>query len=252
MTEALTPRNRPVSGCGKPSSTADKPVAPATPVVYVDLDREQKASLRHIGGSANDVVNNIIANAALQTLWSPASRSEEDQKSHILATIAAMIAFKPADEIEGMLAAQAIAMHNASMECSRRAMIPDQPSETAQGLRKAAANASRAFTELLTALDRKRGKGGQQKVTVEHVHVHSGGQAIVGAISQPKRGVHVASQSRAESRGAPTGLAHDPSNGAILPPLRSANPERQCVPLAGNEQRAMPDARGKKHRAANR
>jgi hypothetical protein len=28
--------------------------------------------------------------------------------------------------------------------------------------------------------DRKRGKGGQQKVTVEHVHVHQGAQAIVG------------------------------------------------------------------------
>jgi ATP-dependent Clp protease adapter protein ClpS len=27
-----------------------------------------------------------------------------------------------------------------------------------------------------------KGKGGQQKVTVEHVHVHKGGQAIVGEI----------------------------------------------------------------------
>jgi len=31
------------------------------------------------------------------------------------------------------------------------------------------------------ALDKHRGKG-QQKVTVEHVHVHRGGQAIVGAV----------------------------------------------------------------------
>jgi hypothetical protein len=35
---------------------------------------------------------------------------------------------------------------------------------------------------LLEALDRYRGTG-QQKVTVEHVHVHSGGQAIVGAVT---------------------------------------------------------------------
>ena len=34
---------------------------------------------------------------------------------------------------------------------------------------------------LLEALNRHRGKG-QQKVTVEHVHVHSGGQAIVGTV----------------------------------------------------------------------
>jgi len=32
------------------------------------------------------------------------------------------------------------------------------------------------------ALQRYRGKG-QQKVTVEHVHVHAGGQAIVGAVT---------------------------------------------------------------------
>ena len=37
-------------------------------------------------------------------------------------------------------------------------MIPDQPFEAAQGFRKAAANASRTFVELLSALDRKRGK----------------------------------------------------------------------------------------------
>jgi hypothetical protein len=42
-----------------------------------------------------------------------------------------------------MIAAQAMAMHHASMECSRRAMLPDQPFEAAQGFRKAGANAAR-------------------------------------------------------------------------------------------------------------
>jgi hypothetical protein len=83
-----------------------------------------------------------------------------------------------------MIAAQAMAAHHASMECSRRAMVPDQPFEAAQGLRKAAANASRTFIELLSALDRKRGKGGQQVVRVEHVHVHPGGRPL-SATSRP-------------------------------------------------------------------
>ena len=60
-------------------------------------------------------------------------------------------------------------------------MLPDQPFEAAQGLRKAAASASRTFVELLAALDRRRGTGGQQ-VRVEHVHIHRGGQAIVGNV----------------------------------------------------------------------
>ena len=32
-------------------------------------------------------------------------------------------------------------------------------------------------------MQKLKGKHGQQKVTVEHVHVHQGGQAIVGAVS---------------------------------------------------------------------
>jgi hypothetical protein len=39
---------------------------------------------------------------------------------------------------------------------------------------------------LLDTLNRHRGKG-QQKVTVEHVHVHKGGQAIVGNIEAQGR-----------------------------------------------------------------
>jgi hypothetical protein len=44
---------------------------------------------------------------------------------------------------------------------------------------------SRTYAVLLDALNRHRGKG-QQKVTVEHVHVHSGGHAIVGAVQTPR------------------------------------------------------------------
>ena len=45
-----------------------------------------------------------------------------------------------------------------------------------------AAKLLRAFAQQLEALQRYRGKG-QQKVTVEHVQVHSGGQAIVGTVA---------------------------------------------------------------------
>lgn len=39
------------------------------------------------------------------------------------------------------------------------------------------------FTSLTEALSRYRGKF-EQKMTVEHVHVYQGGQAIVGQVSQ--------------------------------------------------------------------
>ena len=47
---------------------------------------------------------------------------------------------------------------------------------------------SRTYATLLEALNRHRGKG-QQKVTVEHVHVHPGGQAVVGAVEPPGAGI---------------------------------------------------------------
>ena len=57
---------------------------------------------------------------------------------------------------------------------------------------KAATSRDRCLTDGLnflwvySALNRHRGKG-QQKVTVEHVHVHAGGQAVVGIVETPGR-----------------------------------------------------------------
>jgi hypothetical protein len=42
----------------------------------------------------------------------------------------------------------------------------------------------RIFNEQLEAMQKLKGKASQQKVTVEHVHVQEGGQAIVGAVNQ--------------------------------------------------------------------
>jgi hypothetical protein len=161
---------------------AKKSDSTAPEQVVIEMGAPDTSELRTIGGSQGDRFNNSLIAAVISTGWFPPGQSKEDRDRQIVAALTGLQAFKPADEIEGMLAAQATAMHHASMECSRRAMVPDQPFEAAQGLRKAAANASRTFIELLSALDRKRGKGGQQKVTVEHVHVHQGGQAIVGNV----------------------------------------------------------------------
>src|SRR4029077_3534786 len=87
----------------------------------------------------------------------------------------------PADELEGMLAAQIVAVHAAAMECYRRAMLPDQTFAGRESNLRHAAKLSRTYADLVLALDKHRGKG-EQRVTVEHVHVHKGGQAIVGTV----------------------------------------------------------------------
>jgi hypothetical protein len=82
-----------------------------------------------------------------------------------------------------MLASQLLASHNAAMECYRRAMLPEQTFDGRRENLSQANKLSRTHATLLEALNRHRGKG-QQKVTVEHVHVHEGGQAIVGNVGR--------------------------------------------------------------------
>ena len=63
--------------------------------------------------------------------------------------------------------------------------------QTFEGRRESLSQAnkrSRTHVLLVEALNRHRGKS-QQKVTVKHVHVHSGGQAIVGNVGTPGGGI---------------------------------------------------------------
>lgn len=96
-----------------------------------------------------------------------------------------ILEFRPRDEVERMLVAQMLAVHEASMECFRRAMMPDQTFEGRDMNLKHAAKLSAIYTKQIEALDKHRGKG-RQKITVEHVNVHAGGQAIVGDVTATK------------------------------------------------------------------
>jgi hypothetical protein len=170
-------------------------------------------------------LNNILANQAFETLWLKNSdKAARDQQYS--ATVAALVGIRPRDELEGMLAAQLLAAHNAAMECYRRAMLGEQTFEGRRENLSQANKLSRTYAVLLDALNRHRGKG-QQKVTVEHVHVHQGGQAIVGVNSAGK-----GSEKTEGQLDAVRGIAYEPST-----PLRSPHPQRELVPIAGNARK---------------
>jgi hypothetical protein len=183
-----------------------------------------------IGGSMSDHWNNILANQAVRTLWFSEKADTEEIERQRHATVDALIGIKPKDELEGMMAAQLLACHNASMECYRRAMIREQTFEGRRENLNQANKLSRTYATLLEALNRHRGKG-QQKVTVEHVHVHEGGQAIVGSV---EAGGGVAPKSKDQAHA----LSYAPGQ-----TLRSTDPARDRVSVARDEERQMPDAR---------
>jgi hypothetical protein len=84
--------------------------------------------LKFIGGSASDHWNGILVDQAISSLWMANSEDEERDRQRS-ATVVALVGIRPKDEIDGMIAAQLLAAHNATMECYRRAMIPEQTLE---------------------------------------------------------------------------------------------------------------------------
>jgi hypothetical protein len=200
-------------------------------MVVVNDPADRQGTLKQFGGSQSDEWNNVILNQAVQSLWlKNYDEKARDQKSS--ATVAGLRGIEPKDELEGMIAVQLIAAHGAAMECYRRAMMDQQTLEGRRENLTQAKKLSRTYAVLLEALNRHRGKG-QQKITIEHVSVHAGGQAIVGHVETPGGGP------QAKSEVQPHAIAHTPSA-----EVRSANPRRQPVPVASDVERPLPDARG--------
>jgi hypothetical protein len=90
--------------------------------------------------------------------------------------------------MEGMIAAQMLACHDTAMGCFRDALNSKRHGRLWHEYLEQAGKLTRAFAVLLDALNHHRGKG-QQKITVEQLHVHSGGQAVVGVVEAPGGGV---------------------------------------------------------------
>jgi len=122
-----------------------------------------------------------------QSLWVfgiDGATSPKKRKSAITNIIAALVGIGPKKELEALLAVQMLGVHNATMELMRRGMHPKQDSDGVNNNVSRVAKLMSLFLSQIECLQKLRGQGSQQKVTVEHItHVHSGGQAIVGTVT---------------------------------------------------------------------
>src|SRR5215469_15657345 len=94
---------------------------------------------------------------------------------------AALRGIGPKDELEAMLAAQMVTTHTLAMRFLGGTSA-QYPSAVIDSNLNRGTKLLRTFLMQLEALNRHRSKG-EQKMVVEHVHVHSGGQAIVGPVT---------------------------------------------------------------------
>ena len=122
---------------------------------------------------AKVLVANTIIGTRFQRLW---------QGDVSNAALAAVMEMRPRDATEALLISQMVAVHfhaiNILMRASEADTLPKLEKFT-----NLATKLNRTFTVQMEALNRYR-RGGKQKVTVEHVHVNEGGQAIVGNVAE--------------------------------------------------------------------
>jgi len=138
---------------------------------------------------------------------------------------------EPRDQLEAMLAAQMAAVHVASMTFARRLAhvenIPQQDSAE-----RAFNKLTRTFAMQMEALKRYR-TGAEQKVTLQHVSVADGGQAIIGNVTHAprKNGQEQPAQEKAPQEKAATPSPTLPDTNVVPMPIMGKSKEHDPLSL---------------------
>ena len=144
--------------------------------------------LKGVAGSDSVRLNTVLLRAVLGCVPCSAAEAPEIREQRVGAALDAVKGFGPRDAVEGMLAAQAVAMHLAGMAALQRSQRLDLPADVASRPKRDGAGLCRAVVEMADAIGRRRDGGARQVVRVERVVVEEGGQAIVGAVAPPGGG----------------------------------------------------------------
>ena len=119
----------------------------------------------------------------MQALNVPSCGASKDDSDRRITALGTLTEIGPKGALEGLLAVQLMGVHNAALMFLRNATADGQDIEVRDANVLRAVRLMRLFIEQLEAMARLKGKTREQKVTVEHVHVYEGGQAIVGAVA---------------------------------------------------------------------
>ena len=157
-------------------------------------------------------VENRKVNELAELLWLPDFMDEEARGARLVRAVELFESLEPVDGAETMLAAQMVGTHTAALDCLRRAAVDGQTFAGRDMALKHAQKLMALYAKQLETLNKHRGKG-QQKVTVEHVNVAAGGQAIVGNVNTGDR--------QADSK--PASIDHSPEM-----PLTDVTPAKKA------------------------
>lgn len=157
----------------------EAPLDPVKNPVKLNEGGVLQVGVNEAGHAFGSSAPGFIEGLAYQIAMATASKPGDDRDLAFAGAVVAGIG--PRDQIESMLAAQMAAVHSATMDFARRLRsaqtLPQQETAVRQ-----LNQLSRTYAAQMDTLKRYRSNG-QQSVTVKHVHVSEGGQAIVGDVT---------------------------------------------------------------------
>lgn len=112
-------------------------------------------------------------------LAAPNDKVRSNELSFLTETV---MGIAPKDHVEMMLATQMAAVHLMTMNMASKTRKAENSLQQ-EGYGRQVNQLMRTFAAQIEALKKYR-NGGKQHVTVKHVHVHEGGQAIVGNVTK--------------------------------------------------------------------
>jgi hypothetical protein len=140
----------------------------------------QDDALHKIFGTKHPEMASALMQHCLKVLKANETSDDHPGNDERLFMLSAVAEIKPRDTVERMLAVQMAATHVALIRSGRwlaNAENVEQVKAHYSGFNKLA----RTYTAQMEAL-RKHRNGGKQTVTVQHVNVENGGQAVVGNV----------------------------------------------------------------------
>ena len=146
--------------------------------VEMTKERCQRAT-----GMKGDLSGAKISTLVIGALHAPDMKTMRELEKESDQVLEIMEELQPRDGFEGLLVSQMVLIHNQAIYCISMATLNRALQSNAERFQNQAIKLMRLYNQQLETLDKHRNKG-QQKMTVEHVHVHKGGQAIVGEVHQ--------------------------------------------------------------------
>jgi hypothetical protein len=161
----------------KPSSMHDQCLAP-TP----DLESHRKRLREGFGNTMSDEFVAVLLGKLVETLRpGPFDQLEEPTLNAALAIIDSM---QPQSELEALLAVQIVATSFSGLRFLRQSQT-FMTKDFIDVYGNYAIKLLRLQGEMIQTFERYR-RGNKQTVEVRHVHIHSGGQGVVGIINPPE------------------------------------------------------------------